>query len=91
MFAKDSKDYLAPSTPSSSSTVDSFLAPELPSLNEFSIITLLPCEYDPIDGYGSASEDSMDSSDILDSSDDELETVKINVFYKPKEESIKTN
>ena len=89
MFAKDSKDYLPTSTPSSSSTVDSFLAPELPSLNENSIITLLPCEYDPIDGYGSESEseseDSLDSSEIVDSSDDELEAIKINEIHKSNE------
>ena len=90
MNTKFSKNLSSSSTPSTS-TEDSSISLIPLTLNENSIITLLPCEYDPIDGYGSPSEDSMDSSDILDSSDDELETVKINVFYKPKEESIKTN
>ena len=82
----------SPSTPSSSSTVDSILISIPPiSVEDYSIITLIPCEYDPIDGYGSPSEDSIDSSDILDSSDDELETIKIKKFYKINEQTIKTN
>ena len=56
-------------------------------LNEdYSIINLIPCEYDPIDGYGSPSEDSIDTSEVIDSSDDELEVIKINEFYKIKEQ-----
>ena len=52
--------------------------------NEDSIITLINCEYDPEDGYDSLSEDeeSIDSSEIVDSSDDELEIIKINEIYK---------
>ena len=55
-----------------------------------SIITLIPCEFDPEDGYDSLSEaeDSIDSSEILDSSDDELEVVKINEIHKTTEQSI---
>ena len=57
---------------------------------EDSIITLIPCEFDPEDGYDSLSEveDSIDSSEILDSSDDELEIIKINEIYKTTEQSI---
>ena len=55
-----------------------------------SIITLIPCEFDPEDGYDSLSEveDSIDSSEILDSSDDELEIIKINEIYKTTEKTI---
>ena len=58
--------------------------------NEDSIITLINCEYDPEDGYDSLSEDeeSIDSSEILDSSDDELEIIKINEIYKANEQTI---
>ena len=60
-----------------------------PSIStEDSIINLIPCEYDPEEGYGSLSEDSVDSSEILDSSDDELEIIKINEIYKTNEQSI---
>ena len=85
MSTKASKNSSSSSTPSTS-TEDSFI-PLMPTLNENSIITLLPCEYDPIDGYGSPSEseDSLDSSEIVDSSDDELEVVKINEIYKTNE------
>ena len=53
------------------------------SITDF-VITLIPCEFDPENGYDSLSEveDSIDSSEILESSDDELETVKINKIYK---------
>ena len=75
------------STPSSSSTVESTISLITLTLNEdCSIINLIPCEYDPIDGYGSPSEDSIDSSEVIDSSDDELEVIKINEFYKIKEQ-----
>ena len=52
------------------------------------IITLIPCKFDPEDGYDSLSEDeeSIDSSEILDSSDDELEIIKINEIYKITEQ-----
>ena len=85
MNTKASKNSSSSSTPSTS-TEDSFI-PLMPTLNENSIITLLPCEYDPIDGYGSPSEseDSLDSSEIIDSSDDELEVIKINKIYKTSE------
>ena len=86
MSTKTSKNSSSSSTPSTS-TEDSFI-PLMPfTLNENSIITLLPCEYDPIDGYGSPSEseDSLDSSEIIDSSDDELEVIKINKIYKTSE------
>ena len=58
--------------------------------NEDSIITLINCEYDPEDGYDSLSEDeeSIDSSEILDSFDDELEIIKINEIYKANEQTI---
>ena len=55
---------------------------------EDSLITLIPCEYDPEEGYGSLSEDSIDSSEILDSSDEELEIIKINEIYKTNEQTI---
>ena len=55
---------------------------------EDSIITLIQCEYDPEEGYGSLSEDSIDSSEILDSSDEELEIIKINEIYKTNEQTI---
>ena len=92
MDTKVSNFNSSPSAPSSSSTVDSILN-SIPqnSAEDYSIITLIPCEYDPIDGYGSPSEDSIDSSEIIDSSDDELETVKIKVFYKNNEKIIKTS
>ena len=67
------KSYSSLSTPSAS-TVDT-------------IITLILCDYDPEDGYDSLSEDeeSIDSSEIVDSSDDELEVVTINEIYKTTE------
>ena len=70
------KSYSTSSTPSAS-TVDS-------------VITLMPCEFDPENGYDSLSEveDSIDSSEILESSDDELEIVKINKIYKITEQTI---
>ena len=70
------KSYSSLSTPSAS-TADS-------------VITLIPCEFDPEEGYDSLSEveDSVDSSEIVDSSDDELEIVKINEIYKTTEQSI---
>ena len=73
---KITKSYSTSSTPSAS-TVDS-------------VINLIPCEFDPENGYDSLSEDeeSIDSSEILDSSDDELEVVKINEIYKSTEQSI---
>ena len=55
-----------------------------------SIITLIPCEFDPKDGYDSLSgdEESIDSSEIVDSSDDELEVIKINEIHKTTEQLI---
>ena len=55
---------------------------------EDSIITLIPCEYDPEEGYDSLSENSLDSSEILESSDDELEIIKINEIRKINNQSI---
>ena len=55
---------------------------------EDSIINLMPCEYDPVDGYGSQSEDAIDSSELIDSSDDELEVIKINEIYNINMQSI---
>ena len=75
MNTKISNNYSSLSTAPSTSTEDS-------------IITLIPCEYDPEEGYGSLSEDSIDSSELIDSSDDELETIKINEIYKINEKSI---
>ena len=59
------------------------------SITDF-VITLIPCEFDPENGYDSLSEveDSIDSSEILESSDDELEIVKINKIYKITEQTI---
>ena len=87
MNTKVSKNSSSLSTPSTS-TRDSSINLTPLNLDEKSIITLIPCEYDPIDGYDSPSEDSIDSSEIIDSSDDELETVKINEFYKINKQSI---
>ena len=88
MNTKFSKNLSSSSTPSTS-TEDSSISLIPLTLNENSIITLLPCEYDPIDGYGSESEseseDSLDSSEIVDSSDDELEAIKINEIHKSNE------
>ena len=75
MNTKISNNYSSLSSAQSTSTEDS-------------IITLIPCEYDPEEGYGSLSEDSIDSSELIDSSDDELETIKINEIYKINEKSI---
>ena len=89
MDTKVSNFNSSPSAPSSSSTVDSILNSIPPnSAEDYSIITLIPCEYDPEEGYGSLSEDSIDSSELIDSSDDELETIKINEIYKINEKSI---
>ena len=87
MNTKVSKNSSSLSTPSTS-TRDSSINLTPLNLDEKSIITLIPCEYDPTDGYDSPSEDSIDSSEIIDSSDDELETVKINEFYKINKQSI---
>ena len=87
MNKKLSKNNSSSSTPSTS-TEDSFINLMPLTLNEDSIINLIPCEYDPIDGYGSPSEDSIDSSEVIDSSDDELEVIKINQFYKTNEQLI---
>ena len=84
MNTKLSKNNSSSSTPSTS-TEDSIISIRPLTLNEYSIITLLPCDYDPIDGYGSESEDSIDSSEIIDSSDDELEVIKINEIHKTNE------
>ena len=86
MNTKFSKNILSSSTPSTSSENSSISLIPL-TLNEDSIINLIPCEYDPIDGYGSpsVSEDSNDSSEIIDDSDDELETIKINEIHKISE------
>ena len=90
MDTKDSKNNSSSSTPSTS-TEYSFVN-FIPSISNegYSIITLLPCDYDPIDGYGtlSESEESIDSSEIIDSSDDELEIIKINEIRKTNEQSI---
>ena len=84
MNTKLSKNNSSSSTPSTS-TEDSIISIRPLTLNKDSIITLIPCEYDPIDGYGSESEDSIDSSEIIDSSDDELEVIKINEIHKTNE------
>ena len=87
MSTKASKNSSLLSTPSAT-TEDSIM--DLTALTpiENSIITLIPCEYDPINGYGSSSEYSGDSSEIIDSSDDELETIKIEKFHIIKKQSI---
>ena len=87
MNTKFSKNSSFSSTPSVS-TEDSFIALLPLNLSEESIINLIPCEYDPINGYDSLSEDSIDSSEIVDSSDDELEIIKINEIYKTNEQSV---
>ena len=45
--------------------------------SETSIITLIPCEYESSDDYENLSQDSIDSSELVDSSDDENETIKV--------------
>ena len=87
MNTKFSKNFLSEPTPSTS-TEDSFINLNTLSSLDDSIITLIPCEYDPINGYDSLSEDSIDSSEILDSSDDELEIIKINELYKINKQTI---
>ena len=82
MNTKLSKNFSS-SSAESTSTEDSII-----NLTEDSIINLIPCEYDPVDGYDSLSEDSIDSSELLDSSDDELEIIKINEIYKISEQSV---
>ena len=74
MSTKTSKNFSSLSAPSAST--------------EDSIITLVPCEYNRVNGYDSPSEDSIDSSEIVNSSDDELETIKINKFYKINKHTI---
>ena len=74
MNVKFAKYFSSSSTPSTST--------------EDSIINLMPCEYDPVDGFGSQSEDSIDSSELIDSSDDELEVIKINEIYNINMQSI---
>ena len=54
----------------------------LSTSSDDSILILIPCEYDPDEGYDSLSEDSIDSSELVDSSDDELATIKINEIRK---------
>ena len=54
----------------------------LSTSSDDSILILIPCEYDPDEGYDSLSEDSIDSSGLVDSSDDELVTIKINEIRK---------
>ena len=68
MNTKISKNY-SPSSTSSTSTKDF-------------VIILIKYEYDTVEGYGSLSEDSVDSSEIINSSDEELEITKINEIYK---------
>ena len=74
------------SSSSSNSTEDSIINLISLNLSEYSIINLIPCEYDPVNGYDSLSEDSIDSSEIVNSSDDELEIIKINKIYKVNEQ-----
>ena len=81
MNTKLSKNFSSSST-ESTSTEDSNKNLRPLNLTEYSVINLIPCEYDPVDGYDSLSEDSIDSSEIVDSSDDELEIIKINEIYK---------
>ena len=63
---------------------------ESSSTMEISIITLIPCDYDSSEEEDeksvNVSKDSMDSSEILDSSDDEIEIIKINEIIKPNKE-----
>ena len=63
---------------------------ESSSTMEISIITLIPCDYDSSEEEDekslNISKDSMDSSEILDSSDDEIEIIKINEIIKPNKE-----
>ena len=80
-LSKNNSSLLTPSTSIEDSSIN--LIPY--ALNEdCCIITLLPCEYDPINGYGSSteSEESSDSSEIVDDSDDEVEIIKINEIHK---------
>ena len=86
MNTKFSKNISSSSIPPTS-TEDSSKSLKQLTLNEDSIINLIPCEYDPIDGYGSpsVSEQSSDSSEIVDDSDDEIKTIKINEIHKINE------
>ena len=80
-LSKNNSSLLTPSTSIEDSSINLIQY----ALNEDScIITLLPCEYDPINGYGSSTEyeESNDSSEIVDDSDDEVEIIKINEIHK---------
>ena len=48
-----------------------------------SIITLLPCDYElsDDDNYGNVSQDSIDSSELVDSCEDENEFIKIEEIF----------
>ena len=59
-----------------SSVIDSSV--ESTDAEETSIITLLQCEYDSSEeenDYANSSQDSIDSSELVDSSDDEAELI----------------
>ena len=62
------------------------------SSSETSIITLIPCEYESSDDddYGNLSQDSIDSSELVDSSDDENETIKIEKISSLNKRSTRT-
>ena len=62
---------------------------ESTSTIDASIITLIPCDYDSSEEDEKSvniSENSIESSDISDSSDDENELIKITQFIKLKKE-----
>ena len=58
------------------------------STSETFTITLIPCDYGSSGDEDSInlSEDSMNSSEILDSSDDEIEIIKIKKIIKSSKE-----
>ena len=69
--------------------INSTLSSLIPSTSfEDSIIFLIPCEYDPVEGYGSLSEDSIDSSEVIESSEDEIGIIKIDEIHAINEVSI---
>ena len=64
-----------------------------PLSNEFPIITLIPCDESSDDENSSnLSQDSIDSSELVDSSDDdEIKTIQIKKITRGNQELVKIN
>ena len=63
-----------------------------PLSNEFPIITLIPCDESSDDENSSnLSQDSIDSSELVDSSDDETKTIQIKKITRGNQELVKIN